>query len=260
MYKVSALGRLLPGAILLGTILFGMPLWAQTRLQDDLFGQWHAALNNAADSLLAVSAQREPASNLDQGSSAQTSNSASAIVSLATGSRERAWQRLEQLRPLIEPILRQAGVPIELAATVVIESGGQPMALSPKGARGIWQFMPDTARRYGLAVDGSRDERVDVQKSTWAAARYLRDLYQRFGSWQLALAAYNAGEDAVAAASARARSADFTRIRSWLPAETRDYVPAVLSAITRFSRAQRSEFVKTSAARVLYAAATVNQN
>ncbi len=257
MYKLPAL---LLRAVLLGTLLFGTQLWAQTSLQDDPFGQWHAALNNTADSLLAAPAQRQPTSSLNQGSSARASNIAGAIVSLATGSRERAWQRLEQLRPLIEPILRQSGVPIELAATVVIESGGQPMALSPKGARGIWQFMPDTARHYGLAVDDSRDERVDVQKSTWAAARYLRDLYQRFGSWQLALAAYNAGEDAVGAASARARSTDFARISSWLPAETREYVPAVLAAITRFSRAQSSEFVKTSPARVLYAAATVNEN
>jgi len=113
----------------------------------------------------------------------------------------------------------------------LVESAGQPTALSPKGARGIWQFMPDTARRYGLAVTANVDERIEVVKSTVAAARYLHDLYQRFGDWRLAFAAYNAGEQAVERAVARTGHADFSRIDRALPEETRNYVPAVMRAM-----------------------------
>jgi membrane-bound lytic murein transglycosylase D len=113
----------------------------------------------------------------------------------------------------------------------LVESGGQPAAFSPKGARGIWQFMPDTARRYGLVVSADRDERSEVVKSTRAAARYLRDLHQQFGDWQLAFAAYNAGEQAVEQAVARTGQHSFSTIQRALPKETRNYVPAVLNAM-----------------------------
>jgi membrane-bound lytic murein transglycosylase D len=92
--------------------------------------------------------------------------------------------------------------------------------------------MPATARRYGLAVSVSRDDRLDAEKATRAAAGYLRDLYHRFEDWPLALAAYNAGEAAVEQALARAGSTDFAELsaRGLLPEETRRYVPAVLAA------------------------------
>lgn len=120
-----------------------------------------------------------------------------------------------------------------MAAVVLVESGGKSTALSPKGARGLWQFMPDTARRYGLVVTASLDERLDPYKSTRAAARYLRDLYGQFGNWPLALAAYNAGEDTVQRAVERTSTRDFISIARMgiLPLETRSYVPAVLNAI-----------------------------
>jgi membrane-bound lytic murein transglycosylase D len=107
------------------------------------------------------------------------------------------------------------------------------MALSPKGARGVWQFMPETARRYGLVVNGLRDDRTDIEKSTRAAVRYLRDLYGQFGDWSLALAAYNAGERSVRAAMDRSGFREFRSIsdRMLLPAETRSYVPAVTAAM-----------------------------
>jgi len=141
--------------------------------------------------------------------------------------------RLDELRPLLNPILEREGVPQEVAAVVVVESGGRSNALSPKGALGLWQLMPDTARRYGLVVTPSRDERLDVERSTRAAAHYLRDLYQRFGSWPLALAAYNAGEQRVQQAVKRGGMTDFVQLSSLrlLPQETRNYVPAVLSAM-----------------------------
>jgi soluble lytic murein transglycosylase-like protein len=134
---------------------------------------------------------------------------------------ESDWQ-------LLQETFRAEGVPVELLAVGWVESRFNPRALSPKGARGVWQFMPETARRYGLQVNDRRDDRTDFALSTRAAARHLSDLYRQFGDWPLALAAYNAGADRVEAAIARARTRDFRLIRPWLPAETQDYVPAVL--------------------------------
>ncbi|MGE5324680.1 MAG: lytic transglycosylase domain-containing protein [Actinomycetota bacterium] len=147
-----------------------------------------------------------------------------------------ALQRVEKLRPLLEPILRGADVPPAFSAVALVESGGNPAALSPKGARGLWQLMPNTARRYGLEVSVNRDERLDVVKSSQAAAHYLHDLYVRFGSWALALAAYNAGEDAVQRGLDRARAKDFFSLSrlKFLPEETRKYVPAVFSSMKLF--------------------------
>jgi membrane-bound lytic murein transglycosylase D len=144
-----------------------------------------------------------------------------------------AFDRLRQLRPALESILGAEGVPKELVAVVLVESGAQPLALSPRQARGLWQFIPETARRYGLTVTPGKDDRVQVESATHAAARYLRALYDRFGSWPLALAAYNAGENAVQAALDKGRARTFSELSAagLLPAETRNYVPAVLAAM-----------------------------
>jgi len=123
------------------------------------------------------------------------------------------------------------GVPVELLAVGWVESRFNPAALSPKGARGMWQFMPGTARRYGLQVGDSRDDRTDLVLSTRAAARHLADLYRQFGDWPLALAAYNAGAERVDAAITRASTREFWLLRPWLPAETQLYVSAVLDAM-----------------------------
>src|SRR5271165_4579511 len=142
-------------------------------------------------------------------------------------------KRLDQLRPTLSRILESEGVPQEIVSVVVVESGGRTTALSPKGALGLWQLMPETARRYGLVVTPLRDERLDVERSTRAAARYLRDLYQQFGSWPLALAAYNTGEQRVQRAVERASTFDFIQLSrlQLLQQETRNYVPAVLAAM-----------------------------
>jgi hypothetical protein len=146
---------------------------------------------------------------------------------------QQALGRLRQLRPTLEPILRAEGVPSGLIAVVLIESAVQPTAESPREARGLWQFIPATARRYGLSANPELDERLHTAKATRAAARYLRDLHLRFGDWLLALAAYNAGEHTVQWAIDRAGRTDFWSLSSkkLLPAETRDYVPAVLAAL-----------------------------
>ncbi len=144
-----------------------------------------------------------------------------------------ALWRMSRIRPTLQRILAEEGVPPRFAAVVLIESGANPKALSPKAARGLWQFVPETAQRYGLVVSQQRDDRNDLLKSTRAAARYLRDLYQRFGDWRLALAAYNAGEGALWQAIERGGSFNFQLLsdRKLIPAETRGYVPAVLAAV-----------------------------
>ena len=144
----------------------------------------------------------------------------------------RAVSRVTQLKPVLAPILQEEGIPDEIAALVLVESGGQPTARSPKGARGIWQFMPDTARRFGLTINNETDDRLDVAKSTRAAARYLRDLHAQFDDWSLVLAAYNVGEMVVQNAVLISGSKDFALLSSkrLIPAETRAYVPAVMAA------------------------------
>lgn len=146
---------------------------------------------------------------------------------------KQALARVTSLRPALLPILREEGAPEALLAVVLVESAGRSEALSPKGARGLWQFMPDTARGYGLHVTAAHDERLDVVRATRAAARHLRDLYAEFESWELALAAYNYGAGGVRRAISKTGTTDFQRLAAAraLPAETRAYVPAVADAI-----------------------------
>jgi hypothetical protein len=181
------------------------------------------------------------------------------------GGRERefgaAFARLERIRPSMESILEAEGVPKELAAVVLVESGAQPLAQSPRQARGLWQFIPQTARRYGLTVSGAKDDRVQLESATRAAARYLRDLYEHFGGWPLALAAYNAGENAVQAALDKARATTFSQLSAsgLLPAETRAYVPAVLAAMDLLgtNQSDTSSAEKTTVDAWVYATAGV---
>ncbi len=135
---------------------------------------------------------------------------------------------------IMRQILAQYGMPGDLVYLALIESGFSPKAYSVARAAGPWQFIAGTARRYGLRVDWWADERMDYEKSTHAAATYLRDLYGMFDSWPLAAAAYNAGENRIMRAVSRYKTEDFaTLIRyRYLPRETKDYVPKMLAALT----------------------------
>jgi len=153
-----------------------------------------------------------------------------------------AFTRLARYETMMRKIFREEGVPEDLIYAGLVESSYNPYAQSPAGAKGIWQFVRETGRRYGLRQAGALDERHDPEKSTRAAARYLRTLYEMFGDWPLALAAYNAGEYRLLQVIERTGIKDFWQMsrRGLLPQETINYVPAVLAAIAM----GKQEFVK----------------
>ena len=132
--------------------------------------------------------------------------------------------------PIFEQKLREAGMPDALKYLSVVESALVPEAVSRSGAVGLWQFMPVTGSEYGLKIDGTVDERSDPHRSTDAALRYLKRQYERFGSWELALAAYNCGPGRVNRAVRRSGSKNFWKLYRYLPRETRSYVPAFIGA------------------------------
>lgn len=145
-----------------------------------------------------------------------------------------AFTRLSQYETMMRKVFQEEGVPEELIYVGLVESAYNPYAHSPAGAAGIWQFVSETGRRYGLRQAGGLDDRHHPEKSTRSAAQYLRDLYKLFGDWPLALAAYNAGQYRVLKVMQRTGIKDFWQMsrRGLLPQETRNYVPAVLAAMT----------------------------
>lgn len=138
--------------------------------------------------------------------------------------------RAPALMPKLRAIFAAEGVPPELVWLAEAESSLNPSARSPVGAKGLFQFMPETAKSMGLSTM-MPDERTDPEKSARAAARYLRTLHGRFGNWALVLAAYNAGEGRVGRTLAARKAKSFTAIADALPAETRMYVPKVCALI-----------------------------
>ncbi|MBM4263728.1 MAG: LysM peptidoglycan-binding domain-containing protein [Deltaproteobacteria bacterium] len=134
--------------------------------------------------------------------------------------------------PMIVKTLREAGLPDEMGYLALIESAFIPHAKSPAGAAGLWQFVPDTARIYGLRIDSWVDERFDPAKSTRAAASYLKDLHERYGRWFFATAAYNSGPSILDNALQRTKNQDFQSlgVNRRLSAETRNFVPKFVAA------------------------------
>jgi len=147
------------------------------------------------------------------------------------GTLESALMRSGRYDEMIRRVLKEEGVPQDLIYLAQAESGFHPLALSRVGARGIWQFMASRARGYGLQRDWWVDDRQDPEKATHAAARHLKDLYQQFGDWYLAMAAYNSGPGTVQSAVKRTGYADFWELyrRNVLPKETRNYVPIIVA-------------------------------
>ena len=133
--------------------------------------------------------------------------------------------------PIFEQALEAYQMPLELKYLPIIESALNPKAVSRVGATGLWQFMLATGRQYGLQVNSLVDERRDPIKSSYAAARYLKDLYRIFGDWNLVIAAYNCGPENINKAIRRSNGEkDYWQIYPYLPKETRGYVPAFIAA------------------------------
>jgi membrane-bound lytic murein transglycosylase D len=138
--------------------------------------------------------------------------------------------RTTQYFPVFEHYLKVYNLPDALKYMPMIESGLRSRVTSSAGAAGLWQFVPSTARLYGLTVNGELDERLSTYKSTEAAAKMMLDLFQQFGDWGLVLAAYNAGPARVRQAITQAGCNDYQEVSKYLPHETRKYVPAFLAA------------------------------
>lgn len=141
--------------------------------------------------------------------------------------------KASKLFPIIEPILRAYGIPDDFKYIPLVESGLNA-GVSRRGAAGPWQFMPQTARDYGLKVNKNRDDRLSIRKSTIAACRYIKELYAKFNSWTLAAAAYNAGSPRVARAINRHNKGNYYQMQ--LNRETSSYlykIVAMKAIITR---------------------------
>jgi len=131
--------------------------------------------------------------------------------------------------PIYEKAFHDAGIPEEIKYLSIIESSLDPYAVSHSGATGPWQFMFATAKLYGLNMDNYIDERRDPIQASYAAAAYIKDAYQDFGDWLVAIASYNCGKGNITRAIQLAGASDFWSIRPYLPLETRNYVPAYIA-------------------------------
>jgi Transglycosylase SLT domain len=215
------------------------------------FGEINAHLERAADRQLELARHGGQAGGVEAVSEAPGAEAGPARAAGTRGSDfpepasfdavSRAARRLAALGVDAAGIFSQEGVPLELLVVAQAESSFDPAAISPRGARGLWQLMPATARELGLEVSARADERLRPKLSTRAAARYLRELHAKFGDWLLTLAAYHAGEGRVEAATEQARRGGQAQTRNFfalareglLPAATRRYVLDVMNLLQR---------------------------
>lgn len=148
---------------------------------------------------------------------------------------QESLHRSAAYMPMVQSVFRQEGLPLDLAYLAIVESGFKNNALSRASARGMWQFMPTTGREHGLVQNWFIDERSDPEKSTRAAAQYLKSLHQMFdGDWNLAMASYNAGPGRLQRAVKRSKLNDYWKLTAtsrYLPRETRNYVPMIMAAV-----------------------------
>lgn len=160
------------------------------------------------------------------------------------GTFERFLERTSRFLPYIRKVFTERGIPPDIAYLAMVESGGNPNAISPAGAVGLWQFMPFTGKKFDLTQDSWVDERRDPYKATYAASDYLLKLYNDFAKWNLAVAAYNAGEGKIGRAVNGTGATDFFDLcrldcqleeSARLKTETRDYVPRLI-AIAKIMR------------------------
>ncbi len=210
------------------------PAYVQARL-DNVFMAYYAKLQSIAPELSqeltmlrSISRAIFSEEDIEQG------NIEAHMESLLVHKRQflvNGFRKAQYYLPMIKEEFARQGLPINLAYIAFIESCFEPEALSHAGARGMWQFMPATARAYGLEVSAYIDERLDPEKSTVAAAKYLKKLYEQFGNWPLAIAAYNCGENRLAKALRDTASATFWDLvaQKGLPAETQEYVPRFIA-------------------------------
>ncbi len=153
-------------------------------------------------------------------------------------------KRANRLFPVIEPILKQQGLPDDFKYLMIIESNGDIYARSAVGAAGLWQFMPATGKQYGLEVNNSIDERYNIEKSTRAACRYLKNSYKTFGDWLTVAASHNAGEAGIS--KRLATQNESKAINTCLVPETSRYIFRILTAKLIFSDPARYGFLLKS--------------
>ncbi len=158
----------------------------------------------------------------------------SALLHTASMPLHQIKPRAQKFFQVIDPILKQYQIPLDFKYLCVVESALNPKAISHKGAYGYWQFMPHTARAMGLIIDGQKDERESLVKSTHAACQYFLDLYRQLGSWSLVAAAYNAGPTKVKRYLSARGKTSYYNLR--ISAENRRYLYRVLAAKELFTR------------------------
>ena len=163
------------------------------------------------------------------------------LLSLWDRDQAVLWlKRSTRYLPVIEAMLSRAGLPDDLKYIALAESALRPHVGSPKGAIGFWQFLPETGRRYGLSVNKSIDQRRSLTASTKAAVTYFSELYEKFGSWSLAAAAFNMGEEGLQAEILAQGVSNFYRL--YLPLETQRYLFRILSAKLILTQPERYGF------------------